>query len=132
MQKLPAAALKMQPGHPTGNLPGPGLRGGCHLPLDLLFGCGLAGIIKIMVGPLSGKNWHSHNALLLHQSMLHAGARHSGYLLLCSAVHPFLPPKISVFPAHLILDIFLCTVPLPGEEVSLSLFFEWRMAVLDS
>lgn len=89
MQKLPAAAPDMHPGCPTGNLLGPGLPAGCHSPQDLLFGCGLAGMVKVMVGPLPDINQHCHNAFLLRQSVLRAGARHSGYLLLCSAAHPF-------------------------------------------
>lgn len=115
MQKLPAAAPDMHPGCPTGNLLGPGLPAGCHSPQDLLFGCGLAGMVKVMVGPLPDINQHCHNAFLLRQSVLRAGARHSGYLLLCSAAHPFLPPKSLSFP---------CTIPLSGEEVSLCLVLD--------
>lgn len=97
MQKLPAAVLDMHPGRPTGNLSGPGLRVGCHLPLDLLFGCGLAGMVKVMVGPLTDINRHSHNAFLLRQSVLRARACHGGDLapVQCCASIP--PSKIS-FP----------------------------------
>lgn len=73
----------------------PGLRVGCHSPLDQLFGYGLAEIAKVTVGLLPDAQRHGHNTSLLYPSVLRAGARRSGCLLLCSAVHTLLPTKSS-------------------------------------
>lgn len=108
MQKLPAAALNKRPGRPTGNLLGPHLRVGCHLPLDVLFGCSLAGTVKVTVGPLPDINRHSHSAFFLHQSMLQAAAGICSCAELCiHSSHQNLCLSRTFNPRHLSLHYTL-------------------------
>lgn len=95
MQKLPAAALNMCPSAPQATCRAPVCTWGamCHWIVTGTL------TVKVTSGLLPDKNQHSHNALLLPQSVLWPEHFTAG---ICSKI-------------YLIFNVFLCIMTLPEE-----------------